>query len=109
MSETVRVRAKLIPLGEATEKLVATALHKEGYLDKPDNFDTHIQYMHEEAYEDFAKIGNQLYKIEELEEAEYHEEFCDVGWDGDGNLLIHTMFYNGAACWQEMVEDKLKK
>ena len=107
MSETVRVRMKLKPLPEMTEKLAAKLLYKEGYLDKPENFDTYIDYMLEEAYEDFAKIGDKWYQVLDFEDLPIYDTFCAVKPEGE-LISVDAMYYNGGCCWQELVEEKLE-
>ena len=89
MSEYERNKGKLLPLDVDTEHFT------------DEEFDTYRE-------NGFIVIDNEIYKVVwEVERFTDYVEFVDVVQTEDGTIHFHTLHYNGAAHWVEVVEDAL--
>lgn len=90
MSDYERNKGKLIPTGIDTENF------------NDEDFDT--------LYENgMVIIDREVYEVKwEVEGETGCYDFADVKVNEDGSISFHTLHYNGAGHWTELVEDALE-
>lgn len=67
-------------------------------------YDTYLEMLLEEYYNNFIMINNKLYSIQdnELEEANWHQ------YNSDGSIDYCIQFYNGGASFTEALKYELE-
>lgn len=63
-----------------------------------------------EFYEDYIKVGDEIWEILEYEdEPDDADMFCKLSKNEDGSYTFFTRYYNGGTCMTEMIADAIEE
>lgn len=111
MSEDVRYQGYLEEVGNpnnlSLEELAKTICKQRG-LELCVWCDTYLETLldSDETDNGYVVLNDRLYQIQELEELDINEEYCDIYQTVDGRYRFETQFYNGGTCLKEMLESE---
>jgi len=96
---------KVIPImGETFEERCERLYHTKG--GKREYYEG---ILFDDFYDDFIKVGEELYEVIEKIEIDPYDYYCNLVEHEDGTISFSTRYYNGGTCLSEMVEDELNK
>lgn len=103
MSDYERHKGTLRPI-EMTEEIAAKTLQEKGIQILADCYDNTVDQLMDECYDDYIKIGNQVFKLENHKNLGCDLDFSEVHKNEDGSYDFHALFYNGGTCLSEMLK-----
>lgn len=108
MSETVRYKGTLTIENkldnESLENQCKRICETNGLKELTKWTDTYEELLCDELCDKYIIIEDVLYKLDYDEKSNY-DYFAEAELNRDGTISFHTMFYNGACCLNEAIED----
>jgi hypothetical protein len=112
MSETVTYIGKLIKLYFPEDwDLEKKAKHVVKYLEMSEKstfVDTWLETLYEDFYEKYAVIKDDIYRLNSLNESDYHGIFHATKNEATGEIDFICQFYNGGCSLGEALEKAIK-
>jgi len=107
MSDVRREKGTLRKLGslEEMESFAKDICDKNGWELWDSNY---CRQLSSNTMDEYVIIKGSLYKIENYQRLDSEYDFFDYEKIDDNTYTFHTMYYDGGACLDEMIENSIK-
>ena len=109
MSGTVHYKGKLKEIKEkqtrTLEEISGDIIDERG-LEVPHGYETNLEYITQELYENYVLLNKRLYEI--VEKENFYGEILEAQRNEDETIDFHVMYHNSGCSLEEAIEHALK-